>query len=108
MPHVMEPNHFAVGGVKKRHAKAVAGKFWLIDTFGVALGLGQHILRAQGQFLGFHHAQNLTIDTKLIIGRSIDSLKLFHCAAARAKGTPWPAAFGHRQSSRLLAVPLDD
>ena len=54
---VVEPDHLAVGRVQERHAELALVQRQLVDALRVALGLGEHALRAERDLLRLDDAR---------------------------------------------------
>ena len=74
--NVLEPEDLAVGGVEERGAVAVevAGAHAGVEPAGVALGLGQDVLRAEGDLLGLDDARDAVSQPKGVVRGAVRGL----------------------------------
>src|SRR6516165_925091 len=76
MADVVEPEDFAVGGVKEGHAEAVEIEGAASDTAGVAFGLGEDVLGSEGDLLGLDDTEGLPGDAEGVVGGAVGRVKL--------------------------------
>ena len=74
---VMEPDHLAVRGVEERAADAVEVEAAVVEPASVALGLGEDVLGADRQLLGFDDADGPVVEPEGVVGRTVGRLLLF-------------------------------
>lgn len=72
-------NHFPVGGIKERHAKAVPVAGSVEGAARVTLGLLKDVLRADGDFLCFDDAQELALNKEGVIGGAVRGREFRDC-----------------------------
>ena len=114
MADIMKPDDFAVGRVKKRNVKAVEVKWIVGRAARVSFGLGEDILRTEGESLRFNDAEQNRVNVQRVIGRPVVSLVLFDSAlrvvaqASRCVEGSYgpPGASKLRIDSRSSSLPL--
>lgn len=69
--NIVMPDDFAVSGIEKRYP--ATAEIERIDGCAprVAFGLGQNVLRAEGEFLGCNNAEQPATDAQGVIGWSM-------------------------------------
>ncbi len=71
VPHVVVPEDLAVGRIEERDPEPVEVQWALRGTTGVAFSLCEDVLGAEGDLLGFDHAEEAAINAQGIVGGAV-------------------------------------
>ena len=106
--HVVEPDHLAVGGVKEGDVQSVKVERISAGTPGVALRLGEDVLGAEGEFLGFEDAEDLGVEAEGVVGRAVIRGVFLDpgCAAECVAGPAPPGSVQQRINPPFPGQPL--
>jgi len=88
VPDVVKPDHLAVRGVQERAAHAVEVEAAPGQAAGVALGLGEDVLGADRQLLGFDDPDDAVAEPEGVVGGAVNRLLLLGSEG----GVPSPPA----------------
>src|SRR5437870_9207106 len=78
MANILEPKDLAVRRIEKRHPIAIEVEWRVVNALRVALGLRQHVLRAESDFLRLDNTKELAVNNERVIGGAICRRKLFN------------------------------
>ena len=76
-PQILEPEDLAVRGIDKREMETMEIELTTPESPRVSLGLTEHVLWTQAQFLGFNSRKPFSPMEQDVIGRPLGSLILF-------------------------------
>jgi hypothetical protein len=72
VPNVVKPDLFAVRRLEERGAEPVEVERCALEAPGLALSLDQDALRAHGQPLGPHDADDPVVEPEGVVGRALE------------------------------------
>src|SRR5438132_9896542 len=76
MANVVEPEDLAVCRIQKGHSIATEVEWRVVNALRVALGLREHVLRTQRDFLCLDDGQELAVNDQRVVGGTVRCRKL--------------------------------